>query len=209
MKKIIFSIFLSIIMIPSIKASCTDDEMIKLSKLANNINVKEFYNKNNQSFSVKISNISREFVISYNGEEYFEDIEFQIDNVSSGSNKFIIYAQDKTCTSDSLVTKYINLPYENPYYDKDECIGLEDYTYCERWINSKISYETWYSKVKSYKENKKEEIKNENIVNESNVDKIKRFLTNLYVNYYFIILPVIIIILGVVIYIRNKKDQLF
>lgn len=209
MKKILFSFLLMIIMMPSIKAGCTDEELVRLSKLANNINIKEYYNKNNKSFSVIISNINREFVIEYEGKEYIEDVEMEIDNVRSGSNKFIIYAQDKTCTSSSLTTKYINLPFENPYYAKEECIGIEEYIYCQKWINSKIDYSTWYSKVSEYKKESKEEIKKEEVIKESIIDKIKNFLTNIYINYYFIILPVIILGLGIIIYFRNKKDQLF
>lgn len=212
MKKFLYIIVLSFILFifpNKIKADCDDLELIKLSKLANNVNVNYFYNKNKNYFEIFVTNLTDDLVLNFNNKEYRYNYDFVIENVKSGDYKFDIYAKDKNCTSDILSSKYLSLPYYNKYYNSKECEGVTNTIYCMKWIKYNLDYNTWIKGIEKYNEtNIKEEIKQNENNKQSKKKSIKVILLNIYVKYYYIILPTIIIILELFIYIKNKKDQI-
>lgn len=207
MKKYFYLLILLFIFSPNkISAQCEIGEYSKLSKIANNVNVSYTYNKEKNSFTLILTNITKEIVVSYNDVDYMEDIEMKLDNIKSGNHKIDIYATDKNCVEDVLTTKNIFLPYYNKYSENKECEGNNS-TYCNRWLKSEIDYKTWYSNITNLKQEEKIETIDEKRP-ETYMDKVRDFILNIYVNYYYIILPTLIIILCIMIYLRDRKDQI-
>lgn len=211
MKKIIFFLIVLLSAMPSVKAECSDDDMIRLSKKANNVDISYMYNQTNNTFDITFSNITREINIEINNKVYDKDFELVLKNQKSGEYKINIYSNIGMCRKVLLLTKYESLPYYNDLYNSEECTGIENYTYCSKWLRENINESEKIKKIKKYKssiiveEEKKNDIKN----TESFLDKIKKVIVDIYVNYYFIILPTIITILCVIIYIKDKNDSLF
>lgn len=207
MKKYFYLLILLFIFSPNkISAQCEIGEYSKLSKIANNVNVNYTYNKEKNSFTLILTNITKEIVVSYNDVDYMEDIEMKLDNIKSGNHKIDIYATNKNCVEDVLTTKNVFLPYYNKYSELEECKGSSS-SYCNKWLKSDIDYNTWYSSVKNEKKEETIAIKEEKRP-ESFMDKVRNFILNIYVDYYYIILPTLIIVLCIMIYLRDRKDQI-
>jgi len=209
MKKIFFGVVSFFIMMINANAACDDEEMIRLSKLANNVASNYYFDPETQKFEITFTNVTKEIVITdlINGQMYNEDIEFTIKNLESGNYRFNITSTDVSCTGETLVTKYINLPYYNKFYTSEECKGIENYSYCKKWVKNEISESIFQKKVTQYKENLNKEIKQE-VIEETVLDKIKKVILDIYVNYYYIILPLFITILCIIIYIKDKSDDI-
>lgn len=210
MKKIIFLVTLFLILIENVQASCSDDEITRLSKLANNVTVSYTYNEKTNKFMITFTNVTDDLSINdLTHNKYYSNYpEVTIKNFNSGKHKFYIYASDKNCYESALSSKYIELPYYNKYYAYNECKNFEEYSYCNKWLNSNLSYDIWKQKVDEYnKEVKKieeKEVKN----TKSILYILKDIIIQFYVSYYYIILPTIISSLCLIIYLKNKSEEI-
>lgn len=210
MKKILFLTLLFLVFLPSsVKGDCDDSEEIRLQKLARNVMVSYVYKENNDTFTVTLSNLNKDLeVLEVDEMKRYNVIgDLNINNQLSGRHSYIIYSKNPECSTDELVTKYVSLPYRNPYYSSEECKGMENYSYCSKWINNSLSYDIWHAKITEYK--KKTEKNNvEKKHSESTLSILFGKFKKLYSEYYYIILPVIILTLVIMIAIKNKKDSL-
>lgn len=210
MKKILFLTLLFLVFLPSVvKAYCSDSEEIRLQKLAKNINISYVYNESNGRFTITLSNLKDELTILEVDKMKKHRIigDLTIDGLSSGKHSYIIYASNTECSTSELTTKYVMLPFLNPNYDSEECKGIENYSYCSKWLNDSISYDVWYKRVTEYKKKQQVEEK-ETKVSTSFLNTVYKKAKSIYGKYYYIILPVIIVMLGMIIIIKNKKDSL-
>jgi len=205
-----FLLLFLIVFIPhKTKALCDDSEYIRLSKLAQNIKTAYVYNSKKDNFTITITNLKKDLRIEYlnDSKKYITDKEINIYNSYSGTHTFMIYANSGSCANELMTTKYIKLPFLNPYADDDMCKGIENYVYCQKWSNVNDNKELYYKKIFEYRkelENKKE--KKEIVQNNENA--VFKFIREKYVEYYHIILPSAISILCLAIYIKNKKESL-
>lgn len=213
MKRIfILIIIASLLVFPNrIKAECSDSEMIRLSNIANNINVSYTYDEIKKTFNLKFVNLTSEVILrdNSNSKNYNINGELTISNYLSGRYKFNIYNNSKMCESEILITKYIELPYLNRYYMNKKCKGIEDYSYCNKWINTQLSFERWNENVDLYLNNLKETKKEIKENKDSIFDKIRKTIVDIYSNYYYIVLPVMIGVLIIIIIVKRRKDNLF
>ena len=211
MKKLLLLILIAMIIPVNVKADCDNDEIIRLQKLANNINTNYEYDENTNKFKLTFTNLTSEMIIEdiNNNRDYYDDVELVINNLDSGKYTYYVYARNKNCYESELKIKNIQLPYLNPYYASKDCELIPDYEYCSKWLPKSISYETWKTNIsKKIEELKKEEKSKQIIIKESLGDKIKKFITELYITHYYIFLPLVIVSLCAIIYLKNKSDQL-
>lgn len=212
MKRYFILLFLLLLLPFKANAGCSDEELVILQKLANNINVSYEYDKTTNNFVVSFTNMRPELIITDidNNKDYYYSGELRIKNVASGHHSYIIYAYDKNCYDDELGAKSVNLPYYNKYYLESDCNNISDYRYCSKWLPNAISYEEWHKNVTKYKDSiKKEEIeKKQNEKKETFLDILRGFMIDFYVEYYYVILPISILALSAIIYLKNKNDQL-
>lgn len=191
------------------KALCEDSEYIRLSKLAQNIKTAYVYNEKTNRFTITLTNLKKDLSVEYIGEDkiYNTDKEVNIYNAISGKHTFMIYIKNGKCDGEYLTSKYINLPFYNPYAENEICKGIENYKYCQKWNNVNDDKIMYHSKIIEYKKEiskKQEKIE----VVQNNENAIFKFIREKYVEYYHIILPVTISILCLAIYIKNKKESL-
>lgn len=206
-KKIIILLFL-LMLFPIKSKACSEDEIIRLSNLANNVNVVYEYNKNNDTFSIIFTNVTDELVISdyVNHKDYVASKELTIKNLKSNNYTFYIYARNKNCIENELTLKNIKLPYYNSFYNSKECENKSNFSYCSKWLNRKIEYKEWKEKIDDYKV--EEEVIENNEESKSILDLLKNIFVNFYITYYYILLPLIITSLCVIIYLKNKIDEI-
>ena len=187
---------------------CDNADVIRLQKLAKNITTSYDYVENNSSvqFSITFENVSNELYLknSSSGEEFYGDGEFTLNNYSAGENyKFEVRSTNALCNTKALSYIYVNLPPYNPYYNDPICNGVS-YKYCNKWQKNTLSYDEFVQDVTNYK--------NSLITNDEKSQQIKGlfdYIVEFYANYYFIILPVLILfsVIGITVY--TKKNRLF
>lgn len=205
-KKIFILIFLMLFPI-YVNAECSEEETVRISKLANNITTSVEYDEISNSFSLTFLNITNEFIIQDEmNNNYSGDFELVINNLKSGNHRYSIF-DINGCFSDEILTKNISLPFYNKYYTLKECEQFSDYAYCSKWINNEISYNTWKSKVDNYKL-KEKSVLDEEEKNETFLNKIKNLIISLYVDHYYIFLPMIIISFTLIIYLKDRSDSI-
>ena len=212
MKKYLLLIITMIIIPFKVNAGCSTEEITRLQKLSNNVNISYEYNEDNNTFTISFANLNGFLTVKdmSTNRDYYTYDELRISNVNSGSHTYYIYASNKNCYESELGVKTIILPYYNKYYNYDKCKNIREYRYCSKWLKNNISQKEWENNVDTYIANKKAQEEEKRKKNQqSSTDKIRQMIFDMYVKYYYIILPVIIGILGIIIYVKNKTDQIY
>lgn len=205
MKKIIFLTLLFLALPGIAKAYCSDSEMVRLQKIARNINSSYNYSETTGRFTITLTNLKKDLEVYdlFDGKRYNVDGELNFKNLYSGKHTYIIYARDKECTKYELITINVELPYYNMHSDSEECKGIENYSYCSKWVKYVISNDIWLAKVKAYRESIKQEEPKKN----NDTSLLKKFV-DICKEYYYIIIPAILLIAGTIIVIENRKARL-
>ena len=218
MKKIILIIFLLIPIGVSArsKTNCDYNLVSNLKKIAGNVDITYTYNIIDDSvyFDVTLVNIQPDMYFIYSGDKntyFYSDTvngEITLSNIFSGFSTFTFYSNRSDCMNEKLVVKNIKLPYYNRFYHYDECIGIENYRLCQKWLKYEDSYENFVYNVNEYKSS----LNNQNDV--ENITGNKSFITKLiefYVNYFYVLFPVSLgLIIGIyylVKIIMNRKNR--
>ena len=215
-KKIILLILLLIIPFKTnalVISSCSTSILSELKTLASNVNLSYDYEiRNNQAyFKITINNLNNKFYIidslgnkyTYSNSNNGEVITKEFSNIEK--IKFSIYSNVTDCMNDLLATKYVNLPTYNSYYGSEVCKGVENYKLCQKWYKQTLDYDSFIYEVNKYK-NKSTKVENteEEIVSTKGLfDTIFEF----YIKYYYIILPILIVVSLTIMYIKNRKNK--
>ena len=192
MKKFLFLTLLFLVFISSnkVKADCEDTEIIRLQNLARNVMTSYVYNENEGRFTITINNLKKDLVVRNmdNSREYSSDSELNFGNLFSGKHTYIIYARNKSCTSYELTTIYVYLPYYNSFFNSMECKGIENYSYCNKWVKNPISEKIWEQKVKDHKKTIEKKEQKSKKVEVTSLAQLFKKGKELYMKYYYIIL---------------------
>ncbi len=212
--KIVVFIALFLFCPRSIKALlCENVDKVRYQDLAKNISYSyDAIEKNgNVKFTITFSNIPKNFAIKHvalNQWFGYKGNELKIENLEPNkSYRFDIFVEEgEGCDNIVMYTINISLPFYNKYYKDPLCEGIESYKLCQKWVQTDYSYEEWKKQVNKYRDSKEETIvKEEEKKNNSWIEKI----IEVYGNIYYIVLPLIIGIGGIIIFIYNKKRDLF
>lgn len=213
MKKFLTAFILLIILSPinSKALVCSDKEKVKFQELAKNIATTYNYTEtNNQvTFNITFSNIPEGFrIYDYVNkvEHPYTASEITLNGYQAGvSYRFDYYTNDILCQYSRLYSSYINLPSYNPYYNDNICSNL-DYKYCNKWQKINMSYDEFIKDVTEYRKSL------EIIEKGPNVDDIKGifdYIIEIYIKYYYIILPLFIGFAIFYIIYYNRKQNFF
>lgn len=213
MKKIFRILILLLVIFPvSTKAyynSCTNSDTSKLNKIASNVLYNYTYytdNTGNLKFKIIVNNLHHYL--------YLYDPQKKQTYYSTGEVEILNYAPDRTielklhsnlatCKGVYINSLFITLPPYNKYYNDKLCEGIENYKLCRRWSKMTLNYEDFKKEVIKYK--KSLEIKD---VQDDDYDKsIIEIILDFYFDYYFVILPPIVIVSGIVIYMIKRKQE--
>lgn len=212
-----YFLILILLIIPiSVKASeCDYQDMARYQKLASNINFSyDFVESNNTvSFNITVSNMHNDlYIVDETTGNVFSSAtvgssETVLYNYQPGNDyKFSIIPYDIYCFEEVVMSRYVNLPAYNPYYNDPVCQGNEQYKLCQKWFKMDYSYENFVKNVNNYKEN----LNNEENIEETENMHTDDFLNKIIVGFldnYVIILVTIIAICTIGISIISKKDK--
>ena len=192
-------------LLPSIiKAECSNKDIVKYQEAATNIKTSyEFhdYGNNYKKFTIKLNNITPGLIIEdkIKGGTY-SDSEISIDYYEPGtSNVFDVYA---SACNKKVYTLYVNVPYYNSYYDTEECKKYPDFKYCQKFTKRPLSTE-FESELEKYIESQTKQTTNNSQEDERGLFEMA---FDIYAKYYYIVLPIIIVV-GIALIIKIKKDS--
>lgn len=192
---------------------CDNEEKVRWQSLAQNVTYSyDAIEKDGKvTFSVTFSNLVDGLMImddKTSKEHPYTKPELTITGLRANTSyRYGVYTTEYRCKYQLLYTIYVNIPPYNPYHKDSLCEGIENYKLCQKWTQITYSYDEWKQKVTKYKESLKEEkpIEEEEKGELSLIEKI----IDIYGKTYYIVLPLIIGIGGIIIYVYNKKRNLF
>lgn len=214
MNKIIF-VLLLLVFLPYnvnayhevIDARCTNSLKMKLREEAQEVAYRLTQVDNGVvSYTAYFYNMTENLVIKdVNNNVYSAN---KIDNLKPGSTLTIsIYATNKNyCSGYKVLSKIINVPYYNPYFGSDLCIGNEKLYLCQEHTNVTLNEEEFKEKIESYKEKLK---KDEEEIVEDVVKEYNLSLFDIFIKYRYYILSFLIFIFVIleIITIKMKKRR--
>lgn len=195
---------------------CSTKEMSELNKVAGNIKI-NYEHITDQWFTVNIYNVdSRVFIVDQR-TEYYPDSNGRINILYDvykyrGGENYTLNVKVKpniNCGYLDVGSKYLSLPIYNKYYDSIYCKGIEELSYCHKWISKEYSEEVIKNKTNEYRDNLNKEPDKEDIEDEKTnmYGEVIQFIAS----YYLYIFPPILSlsILGIIIIkIRENKKSL-
>lgn len=210
-KKFIILLCLLFIFPNVVSASCTDQEIVKMNKLASNVKFTPIFDENTEKYNLIISNLSPllYFKDLRNGNVYYyssSEIILYGYNPNE-SYRFKFYSNIPACSGSNVLSKYFTFPGYNKWYKDPICNGLEEQKFCQKWTKYNYSAEEIVKLVEDYKNSLKDNEENNKKEEQLGFyDKLFRF----YLNYYYIILPLFIIsLISFIIWKRKKESSLF
>lgn len=162
MKKIkyqIFTIMLFLMCITNTYATCTKEEIENFKKIEDEYTVKYEFDKNTKTYTIYFKTPEPE---KYRFQIYSEkklECTKPEDNVSKCINfppeeyDVEIIGATNSC-KDVLKTINLKLPEYNKFSDDPLCKGIEEFVLCNPTYNKEIDYETFVSRVNTYKKTK-------------------------------------------------------
>lgn len=192
---------------------CTTKELNSLKQMATNIKLSyeledDTYNDfHKYNFLISTINFNEKFYfVDMDGHtyRYVANLENEgirnLRTVDEGiTYKIDVYASNKTnCVGTKIVTKKIEIPYYNDYSQREECIGIEEFSLCQKHYSGYIESEEYFlEKVNEYKNRNN----NPTVVEKNNFfGMIIRFISN---NLIFVI-PIAIILVGIIVIVVIK-----
>lgn len=213
-KKALLVIFLFLGMSHVNAAACDNSMKVEYQNRAKNITYSYTYNDTNNTFNILFTNITDSlYLIDMNTmQEFRNQSEITIYNVIPGNSyRYGVFTSDlNPCSGSSIYNIYVTLPFYNPYYKDSLCDGIS-HKYCQKFINKAISYDEFKENINEYRNKliSDSDSKKDDLEDKTLLEKIFDYLLNFYIKYYFVILPLIIIITVIEIIRINKKDSLF
>jgi hypothetical protein len=205
----ILILFIIVLLLPftSVKAECSLSQVSRLTKIANNVNITYVFDENDKAtYDITITNLTKEIYLldTTNNKKYSyssKNKEIVISNVPNGTTlKFSIYAVDRKCYTEKLVSKTISLPAYNPYYKNPLCQEASAHPLCQRFTKTSVTEEEFKKIIDEYL--KKSDEEPEEPINEN-------IWWNLFIEYYWVLYGFIIIAgaTGMIIY--HNRNKLF
>ncbi len=216
MRRIFVNSFLLIILVLfpyQIKAAnCLDSQISEIQKLSANVAYSYTYNEinNNVTFDITFTNLNGKLLIkdTSNGKIYSSNKDVTVKGLKPNKEyRYEVYSKGFVCISDSLRTIYVKTPSYNKYYKSELCKDIQEYKYCRKWINLNITDAEFKKKVNEYLLEKNRQEK-EAVAEKQGLARLVEIITNSYKRYYYIILPLIIVVCGIIIYRDDKKNEL-
>ena len=220
MKKGIGIILVTVLMfvVPSVVQAedffnrCDYTTKARLKELASNISSSyvPIETENGVTFQVTISNIYPGLIVRdvSNGEEYRYDAnrsrpsEVTITDLQPDQTyQYDVYSDNPSCSDIILNVYYVTLPAYNAYYKDTLCIGIENYSLCNRWLKHSMSFEEFEKGVSEYRESLNQEVPKKE--EQTRLNPVLQFIRD----YYYVFIGLGILGIGYVVYVRRKRDS--
>ena len=213
-KYITLTLMLSLLFINKTYAACTQEEINEFKKIEDEFKVTYEFDINTKDYKVTFNNMYHEkygYLIDINmplnkpsGGEKSETYL----NIPSGNYNIRIAMISKTCT-DTLKTINLKLPGYNKFSEDALCEGIEEFVLCQPTYDKDIDYDTFVSRVKTYKntKQKKENETQEKTEEKTVLDKIKYYPEENLIEFIIVLVFVLLMIITIIITTKTMKKS--
>lgn len=214
-KYIIPILILSLISTNKVYASCTQEEIDEFKKIEDEYTVTYEPNKENQTYTITVT------TPEYHKYRYYIDgrldlsskdttistTEITIKNVATGTYYFSVDSINGCNTKLKEIELYV--PKYNKYANDALCEGFEEFYLCQPTYEKEIDYETFKSRINTYKNTKDKETeeKNEESQEKTEIDKILSYAKNNKMQTTIIIIFVILLIITAIVTVNNARKS--
>ena len=206
MKKIIMITLVSLIVNANIiYAECTSKDTDYFKSIEDKYQTTYEFNKDTKTYTISLTyEDTSSFTYRIDGSGIddknikFSDNKLLIDNLNSGQYTIYVIGASDSC-NDVFKKETITLPQYNQYAYDPACEGIEEFALCSPTYDKYLDYNTFISRVNSYKKNKTADNKTDNNAEEKNT--VLEWLKN---NYFYIIYAVIGIVVLLIIILTIK-----
>ena len=176
-KKTIFTTILFLTCITNTYAACTQEEIDEFKKIEDEYTIKYEFNKDTKDYTLYFSNPLKD-KFSYfieTGEKMtctnIDDITIKCTGIKS--NKYNIEILGTTDTCDEILKKTtLNLKEYNNYSNDPLCDGIEEFVLCQPTYDKEIDYDTFVSRINTYKKTKENKEKENKVEIEEEENKV-------------------------------------
>lgn len=201
MKRIIIITLVSLIFnINIIYAECTSKDTDYFKSIEDKYQTTYEFNKDTKTYTLKLTyGDTSSFIYDIEGPGIENasieviDNKLVIKNLNPGQYTIYVEGANNSC-NDIFKKEKIVLPQYNQYAYDPACEGIEDFVLCDPTYDKYLDYNTFISRVKSYKKSK-----TNNDTPNNNVEEKDNVLEWLKDNYFYIIYAIIGIILLLII----------
>ncbi|MEG0994458.1 MAG: hypothetical protein RSE91_00590 [Bacilli bacterium] len=205
------------------ESSCTSFEKNKLRQAAANIkySYELYFDEITEAYFYRVTayNLTKELLVHENYFNTTYEYDDARENKSTATNDGLVGgtsyqmtvfgSANSVCKDEIISSSYLTLHNYNPYSERKECKGIENYAYCQKYSDLEITEDEFIRKVNEYKNslNKKPDILKPDVSNEKNM--LSKFLS-LYMDhlvYSVTITGVIVVLIGYLIYRKIKTIQ--
>ncbi len=200
MKKIITIILVSLIINTNIiYAECTTEEQEYYKSIEDKYQTTYVFDKESRTYTMTltygdISTFSYTIdndAIEYANTEVLAD-RIVISNLIPGKYGISVVGVTNSC-NDVFKTDEITLPEYNQFAYDPICEGIEEFVLCSPTYDKEIDYDTFISRVNSYKKNKANQDKTDNNTEEK--PTIKEWFKDNYIYFIYAIIGIVVLII--------------
>ena len=206
--KYLLSLAIVFIVLPNIiYADCTVEERKHFKEIEDEYKVTYEFNKDTETYSATFYSPepdNYDYMLFDNvfitNCKTISDSEVKCENLPGKTYYMQITGRSSTC-NDVLKETYLNFSKKNSYWDDPLCEGIEEFVLCQPTYDKEIDYDTFVSRVNTYKKTKQREVakedneKKQNSILNKTFDFIKENIFQLIVGIIFIIVIIVTIIL--------------
>lgn len=211
-KQSIFTIMLFLICITNTYAACTQEEINEFKKIADEYTIKYEFNKEtkdytvtfyaplmdkyNYSIPVEMGEIT-DMILIENG--------YIIKGIKPGEYKIEVSTNTPTCNN-SLKTITLKLAKYNSFSEDPLCNDIEEFVLCQPTYDKDIDYETFASRVNTYKKNKENKVVEE-VEEPVEKNEILEYIKNNLIQIIIISIFVILVLITAIITIKSIRKS--
>lgn len=211
MKKILIFVLLYLFPFSISAYFCDYNDYKEAQKKALNVNVMLDYEilEEQAVFTITIYNLKeQQYILDKKNDRIYryqgkDSLEIKV--TEAGSYSFEVYSDENYCDSNYLNKLFVEVPNYNKFYTDSLCLGIENYKYCQKWFGTKITYDEFQRGVTEYRNSLKQDKQEE----DDNYKSIYEYIMEFYLAYWFIILPVIIVVCLLGIFLKKKQENKF
>lgn len=218
MKKILIIILVSLIVNTNIiYAECTTKDTEYFKSIEDKYQVSYEFNKDTRTYTLILTyEDMSSFTYGLDGLEIkdtdikFSDNKLLIVNLNPGQYTIYVVGASDSC-NDIFKTEEITLPQYNQYAYDPACEGIEEFALCSPTYDKYLDYNTFISRVNSYKKNKTNNTTPDNNVKEENtvLEWLKdNYMYFIYATIGIVVLLIIILIIKTIYNNERKRRRL-
>jgi len=211
-KHILFLSIISLFCLDKANASCTQEELDAFKQIEDKFTAVYKYDLELKTNTVTIFNPDWDkyrLLVDFNDESTCKNIDGYIicSNIEMGNYEVSLSGKSSTC-NDTLKTIKIKVSKYNKYYNEPLCEGIEEFVLCQPTYDKDIDYDTFKSRVNTYKKSKEKE-NNQEEDNQQTTEKneITRYIENNLLTIIIISVFTILVVITIILTAKSIKKS--